>query len=318
MSDSASAGGTSTPAQHKPLVVGRTKPQSPTTSTVTAATSSSAAIPAEIKESLNHEISENVNSNVTAAAPAESSNPTSTETETPAESSQSSSKQPTKKKEKAPKAPKAPKAAPAVAPLSPALIDLRVGRILRAIPHPNADSLYVSTIAMGDPEGTENTQIDEATGKVVRTVCSGLRGLIPIEVLQDRKIITVANLKPVTMRGIKSAAMVLCASPKPKEGDDPHSPDRQIELVIPPESSEAGDKVYFEGWEYGEGKGPEKQLNPKKKQWEAIQPGFFTGDDLVAKFNAAGTEVEGDQIGNLVVEGKGSCTVKFLKGAQLS
>lgn len=266
-------------------------------------TAADKAIPTEVKESLNHAISENLESNTKSAAPAE---------ETPQQSSQP----PTKKKEKAPKQPKPPKAAPpAPAPLSPALIDLRVGHILRAIAHPNADSLYVSTIAMGDPEGTEHTQVDEETGKVVRTVCSGLNGLVPLAEMQDRKIIVVANLKPVNMRSIKSAAMVLAASPKQEEGADPHAPDRVVELVIPPQGSEAGDKVYFEGWEYGESKGPEKVLNPKKKQWEAIQPGFFTGDDLTVGFDAANTEVEGDRKGLLVVEGKGKCTVKTLKGA---
>ncbi|KIV92461.1 hypothetical protein PV10_03757 [Exophiala mesophila] len=284
MSDPASSG-TSTPAQHKPLVVGRTKPQSPSTPTPSTM-SSSTPTPADPP-----------------AAAASSSTPTD---------------QPTKKKEKAPKAPKPPKPAPVVAPLSPALIDLRVGHILRAIAHPNADSLYVSTIAMGDPEGTEFTQVDEATGKVVRTVCSGLNGLIPLEELQDRKIITVANLKPVNMRSIKSCAMVLCASPKPKEGEDAHGPDRKVEFVDPPAGSEAGDAVYFEGWEYGEGKGPEKQLNPKKKQWEAIQPGFFTDDDLSVGFDAAVTEVEGDKKGKLMVKGKGYCSVKSLKGAGCS
>lgn len=168
---------------------------------------------------------------------------------------------------------------------------------------------------MGDAEGTEHTQVDEETGKVVRTVCSGLNGLVPLAEMQDRKIVVVANLKPVNMRSIKSAAMVLAASPKQEEGADPHAPDRVVELVNPPEGSEAGDKVYFEGWEYGEGKGPEKVLNPKKKQWEAIQPGFFTGDDLSVGFDAGRTEIEGEAKGVLVVEGKGVCTVKTLKGA---
>jgi len=61
------------------------------------------------------------------------------------------------KKEKAPKQPKPAKAPAAEKPFSPALIDLRVGHILKAIAHPNADSLYVSTIACGDAAGTENT-----------------------------------------------------------------------------------------------------------------------------------------------------------------
>ncbi len=226
--------------------------------------------------------------------------------------------QPQQKKEKKAKAPKQP-STPTTLPLSPALIDLRVGHILRCIPHENADSLYVSTIAMGDTEGTDNTHKDEETGRVVRTVCSGLRGLIPIEQMQDRKVIVMANLKPVTMRGIKSAAMVLAASPPPKEGEDPHAADRVVELVAPPEGSEGGARVYFEGWEYGEGKGPEKVLNPKKKQWESVQPGLYTSEDLTVVFDAARVQgIEGGA-GKLVVEGvEGKCKVPSLKGARLS
>lgn len=281
------------PATHRPLVVGLTKPQSRSASTM--ASSSDAA-------ALNKEIEQNVKENTKEAAPTED-NPTAPQSQKP-------------KKEKAPKQPKPQKAAAPAAPTTPALIDLRVGHILRAIAHPNADSLYVSTIAMGDAEGTEHTQVDEETGNVVRTVCSGLNGLVPLEEMQNRKIVVVANLKPVNMRSIKSAAMVLAASPKQPEGADPHAPDRVVELVMPPEGSEAGDKVYFEGWPYGEGKGPEKVLNPKKKQWEAIQPGFYTSDDLVVGFDASVCEeVEGSATGKLVVEGKGPCTVKTLKGA---
>jgi len=255
---------------------------------------------------LEKEIAENVKVNTTSAAPSED-NPTA-----PPPQAQPTQKP---KKEKGPK-PQKPSAAAVAAPTTPALIDLRVGHILRAITHPNADSLYVSTIAMGDPEGTDHTSIDEETQKVVRTVCSGLNGLIPLSEMQNRKIIVVANLKPVNMRSIKSAAMVLAASPKQPEGADPHAADRVVELVNPPENAEAGDKVYFEGWPYGEGKGPEKTLNPKKKQWEAIQPGFYTGEDLVVGFDAGlCEEVEGSAKGNLVVEGKGVCTVKSLKGA---
>ncbi|KAI1113441.1 hypothetical protein F5Y14DRAFT_417732, partial [Nemania sp. NC0429] len=120
------------------------------------------------------------------------------------------------KKEKKEKAPKPQKAPAVTTPPSPHLIDLRVGHILKAIKHPEADSLYVSTIAMGDKPGTEDTE--EYEGQVCRTVCSGLNGLVPLEEMQGRKVIVVANLKPVKMRGIKSSAMVLAASPRLKEG----------------------------------------------------------------------------------------------------
>ncbi|KAF5590547.1 methionyl-tRNA synthetase [Fusarium pseudoanthophilum] len=213
------------------------------------------------------------------------------------------------KKEKKEKAPKQ-KAAPApAAPLSPALIDLRVGHILKAINHPDADSLYVSTIAVGDKPGNEDYV--EYEGQVCRTVCSGLNGLIPLESMQGRKVVVVCNLKPVKMRGIKSCAMVLAASPKIKEGevDDHKGP---VELVTPPEGAKAGDRVWFEGWEGS----PEGVLNPKKKIWETFQPGFTTTDGLEVAFDAGVVEQLGKTgRGRLVTESGSVCTVPSLKDA---
>lgn len=136
---------------------------------------------------------------------------------------------------------------------SPSVVDFRVGFIQKAIKHPNADSLYVSTIDVGDEEGP-------------RTVCSGLVAHFPLEAMQERYVVVVCNLKPVNMRSIKSTAMVLCGS------DDDH-----VEFVEPPAGSKAGDKVFFEGLGAEE---PLKQLNPKKKIWEALQPHFSTNDAL--------------------------------------
>ncbi|KAH6969514.1 hypothetical protein DER45DRAFT_549434 [Fusarium avenaceum] len=213
------------------------------------------------------------------------------------------------KKEKKEKAPKQ-KAAPApAAPLSPALIDLRVGHILKAINHPDADSLYVSTIAVGDKPGNEDYV--EYEGQICRTVCSGLNGLIPLESMQGRKVVVVCNLKPVKMRGIKSCAMVLAASPKIKEGevDDHKGP---VELVTPPEGAKAGDRVWFEGWEGS----PEGVLNPKKKIWETFQPGFTTTNGLEVVFDAGVVEQLGKTgTGRLVTESGGVCTVPSLKDA---
>lgn len=221
----------------------------------------------------------------------------------------------TQKKEKKEKPPKPQKAPAAAAPLSPSLIDLRVGHILKAIKHPEADSLYVSTIAMGDKPGTDDTS--EYEGQVVRTVCSGLNGLVPLEEMQGRKVVVVCNLKPVKMRGIKSAAMVLAASPRLKEGEEDHHAG-PVELVNPPESASAGERVFFEGWK-GE---PEGMLNPKKKVWETFQPAFTTTADLEVGFDAGVVKElskEGEEpktgVGKLVTESGGVCKVKSLAGA---
>jgi glutamyl-tRNA synthetase len=71
------------------------------------------------------------------------------------------------------------------------------------------------------------------------------------------------------MRGIKSHAMVLCAS------NEDHT---KVEFLIPPNGSVPGDRVYFEGHN-GE---PEEVLKPKKKVFETVQVDFTTRDDLVA------------------------------------
>lgn len=139
----------------------------------------------------------------------------------------------------------------------PSAIDFRVGFIQKAIKHPDADSLYVSTIDVGDEEGP-------------RTVCSGLVKHFPLDAMQERYVVVVCNLKPVNMRGIKSTAMVLCGS-----NDD------KVEFVEPPKDSKAGDKVFFEG--FGD-EAPMKQLNPKKKIWEQLQPHFTTNDGLEVIF----------------------------------
>ncbi|KAI9780254.1 MAG: G4 quadruplex nucleic acid binding protein [Geoglossum umbratile] len=225
------------------------------------------------------------------------------------------------KKEKKEKAPKTPKTPAKEASLTPSLIDLRVGHILKAINHPNADSLYVSTIACGDPPNKEGTS--EHEGQVVRTVCSGLNGLVPIEEMQNRKVVVVCNLKPVTMRGVKSSAMVLAASPRPVEGEAPDDGHKgPVELVTPPADAKAGERVFFESWK-GE---PEGQLNPKKKIWETLQPGFTTTEKREVAFDSAavpqlGGEGEGSAAGavkgagRLVTESGGVCVVKTLTGA---
>ena len=252
---------------------------------------------------------QNGENSVKAHDPSTQPKPTTTDSTGPQQSKK-------EKKEKAPKPAKQP-AQPKDTPLSPHLIDLRVGHILRAIPHPNADSLYVSTIACGDPPGSDNTSTDPESGKIVRTVCSGLNGLIPLEEMQGRKIIAVCNLKPVTMRGVKSAAMVLAASPRVKEGEEDNHKG-PVELVKPPDDAEAGQRVCFEGWE-GE---PEGVLNPKKKVWENLQPGFTTTEAGEVGFEAVAVEAlksaEGEKaqgVRKLVTRAGEICTVKSLRGA---
>ncbi|KAI9014257.1 hypothetical protein DFJ74DRAFT_288128 [Hyaloraphidium curvatum] len=177
------------------------------------------------------------------------------------------------KKEKASAAPKEDKPAKAeaggsgAAPPSsglpagaadPSKIDFRVGLILSAAKHPDADSLYVEQIDIGEAKP--------------RQVCSGLVKYIPsADLLVGKKIVVIANLKPAKMRGVESQAMLLAA-----ESEDGAT----VELVLAPEGSAPGDRVTVEGYT-GE---PDAQLNPKHKRWEAVQPHLRTSEGREAVF----------------------------------
>ncbi|XP_076003943.1 aminoacyl tRNA synthase complex-interacting multifunctional protein 1a [Genypterus blacodes] len=143
-------------------------------------------------------------------------------------------------------------------------LDMRVGRILTADKHPDADSLYVEQVDVGEA--------------APRTVVSGLVKHIPLGQMQNRMAVLMCNLKPAKMRGVLSQAMVMCAS----------SPDK-VEILDPPSGAEPGDRITFQGFP-GE---PDKELNPKKKVWEEIQPDLRTDDQCVATYKGAAFEVAG-------------------------
>lgn len=194
------------------------------------------------------------------------------------DSNQTEAPKPEKKKKE--KKNKKPQPTKIDVPITPGLVDIRVGHILKAIKHPDADSLYVSTIDMGDETGP-------------RTVCSGLVNHIPLEAMQDRLVVVIANLKPVKMRGIKSSAMVFCAAN-----------DTCVEFVIPPAGSHPGDRLFFETYDSSE---PEIVLNPKRKVWETLQPGFFTNEKLEVVFKK-----DGDKECRLVNKNGKQCLVSSL------
>ncbi|KDR82682.1 hypothetical protein GALMADRAFT_238170 [Galerina marginata CBS 339.88] len=174
----------------------------------------------------------------------------------------------------------------------PSMVDLRVGHIIDVIKHPDADGLYIEQIDLGEETGP-------------RTVVSGLVNYIPIEQMRDKYLVAVCNLKPASMRGVKSFAMVLCATSKGgKEGG--------IELIQPPANSKPGDRVYFEGDEY-ENAMPLPQLNPKKKIFETVQPGFITLNSKEAAWINPLTKSV-----HKIRTAKGVCVAPTLIGASLS
>lgn len=154
-----------------------------------------------------------------------------------------------------PRQPKQPKKAAGSDTPDIARLDIRVGRIQKVSKHPDANTLYVEEIDLGDP--------------APRIVVSGLVEHVPESEMLNARVVCLCNLKPQKMRGVMSHAMVLCASTPGKA---------KVELLHPPDNARIGEQVTFEGYP-GQ---PDKQLNPKKKIFETVQPNFTTGEDLVA------------------------------------
>lgn len=163
---------------------------------------------------------------------------------------------------------------------TPSRLDIRVGKIVEVENHPEADSLYVEKIDVG--EG------------VPRTIVSGLRNFVPIEEMKNRDVIVLCNLKPAKMRGIESCGMVLCASV-----DEP----KAVEPLSPPEGSAPGEKVFVEGFETGS---PDEVLNPKKKVWEKLSADLKTSSQCEAQWQ-----------GNSLLTKLGKITCKSLKSAPI-
>ncbi|KAA0155047.1 hypothetical protein FNF28_06758 [Cafeteria roenbergensis] len=169
------------------------------------------------------------------------------------------------------------KAAHADTSLPPfARVDLRVGRIVRAWDHPDADKLFCEEIDCGDADGP-------------RQIASGLRAHYTAEQLKDRLVVVVANLKPVKMRGFTSNGMVLCAN----------SADRsKVEFVDVPAGAKVGDRVHC-GDVIPAGSAPDSEINLKGKgtnPWGEIFPGLRTDSGCVACFDGTPMTVGGAQL----------------------
>ncbi|XP_043272571.1 tyrosine--tRNA ligase, cytoplasmic isoform X2 [Venturia canescens] len=173
--------------------------------------------------------------------------------------------------------------APANVEVDPSRLDIRVGKIVEVSKHPDADSLYVEKIDLGEENGP-------------RTIVSGLVNFVPIDQMQDRMVVVLANLKPANLRGVASHGMVLCASID--------EPEKRVEPLRPPADSIPGERVFVEGYETGT---PDAVLNPKKKVWEKLAVDFLVN----AKGDAAWS-------GNvLVTKSGGNLTADTLKNVPI-
>ena len=110
-----------------------------------------------------------------------------------------------------------PKEAPKMPDMTLDKLDLRIGKVLEANEHSNADKLIVLNVSLGD----ENRQL-----------CAGLKEHYSLEEFVGKHIVVVCNLKPAKLRGIMSEGMLLAAS----EGET-------VSLLLPPENAEPGTQL---------------------------------------------------------------------------
>lgn len=141
------------------------------------------------------------------------------------------------------------------------LLDIRVGQIVKAWKHDEAESLYVEEVDIGEPEP--------------RIICSGLVNYVPLEQLQGKKVIVLSNLKPRNMRGVKSSGMLMAAS------DSKHE---NVELLFPPEEATPGERIWFGSEEEKDNQPEAAKPNQiqKKKIWELVQPHLKTDGSCTA------------------------------------
>lgn len=142
--------------------------------------------------------------------------------------------------------------------INPNRLDLRVGLIKSIERHENADSLYVSQIQIG-PDAENTVQ-----------VCSGLVGLVPMDRLENSRVVIVNNLKPSKMRGVKSEAMLLCADGKTQAGET------KVDPVSPPTEAPLGGLLEFTGIEE---EVPDKKRIKSKVFEEISQELTVSGDN---------------------------------------
>lgn len=81
-------------------------------------------------------------------------------------------------------------------------LELKIGTVIEAEDHPNADKLLVLKVDLGEEQP--------------RQLVAGIRGNYSAEELKGKQIVVLANLEPRTLRGVESQGMLLAARGKEK------------------------------------------------------------------------------------------------------
>jgi methionyl-tRNA synthetase len=96
-------------------------------------------------------------------------------------------------------------------------MDIRIGKVMEAVDHPNADKLYILTIELGGH-----------TKKIV----AGIKEHYTKEEVVNKQVVVMANLEPATIRGVQSEGMALAT----KDGE-------KLALLVPEKEVKVGSPV---------------------------------------------------------------------------
>jgi len=163
-------------------------------------------------------------------------------------------------------------------------LDIRVGQIIDAWEHEEADRLYCETIDLGEETGP-------------RKIASGLRAHYSLDELKGRKVLVLANLKSRKLVGFPSHGMVMCASTDDDGGG-------KVVFVDPPEGAQIGERVSFDGYD---GEPATENQVIKKKMLDKLFPDLKTDANGVATYKgvpfttSAGPCVAQDRLANAQV-----------------
>jgi methionine--tRNA ligase beta chain len=136
-------------------------------------------------------------------------------------------------------------------------LDIKVGKILEIKVHPDADSLYIETVDVGEAQP--------------RVIVSGLVKYCSQEELLNRSVIVLCNLKPRALKGVLSHGMLLCAS------DSDHT---QVDPLAPPPETKIGESVLFDGYLHQPGN-PSNRVN---KAFERVVGDLVTSSEGIATY----------------------------------
>ena len=161
-------------------------------------------------------------------------------------------------------------------------LELKVGRIVEAWLHPDANSLYIEKVDLGET--------------YPRTVISSLVNVVPLDELQGRIAIFASNLKPQKMRGVLSEAMIICAETNDKS---------QCEILEPPKDAIPGDVVTVEGFDTLEYAGSPPLI--KTKVFQTIAKDLAINEVGEATYKNIAWKIRGQ-----------SCVTKSLKNTPIS